>query len=199
LLKFIKLFDCTGSDQKRNEPMVKTKESACFDIDACLHTKTVTIYNDVNDKIDEKVSVESDGRKFVWLLPGDRAMIPTGWRMLIPHDFQLKILPRSGLSLKRGVTLVNTPGTVDSDYTDEVFILLHNVSKSRVQIFDGESVCQAELVPNLMKCISFKYCTEEDLEKHHLTSNRIGGFGSTDEIKTGVKSNEKEYKKSTKE
>lgn len=157
-----------------NAPMVKTLQSAGADIEAYFYDQNVTIFNRWNEKLSVPVVGEC-----ITLCSGDRAMIPTGWRMKIPHGYQIKVVPRSGMALKYGITLINTPGTIDSDYTDEVRILLYNASDVDYKIKHGDAVAQIELVQNTMQDIIFISCSEEEILKHKETSDRDGGFGST--------------------
>lgn len=82
---------------------------------------------------------------------GSRALIPTGIRMKMPDGVMCDVRPRSGLALKEGVTVCNTPGTIDSDYTNEVGVILINLSNKPVCIEDGERI--AQLVFN-----TYEYC-----------------------------------------
>lgn len=168
----IKLVKCEGAEDVEM-PIVKTQESACADLKANFYKKEITYFDSWNECRTVKVS-----NQFI-LHPGDRAMIPTGWRFLIPHGSQVKIVPRSGMSLKHGITLINTPGTIDSDYTDEVMVLLHNVSDMPYVVKNGDSIAQMELRENTMKKVFFKITNERDIEKHKETSDREGGFGHT--------------------
>ena len=78
----------------------------------------------------------------VTLGPLERALIPTGLYMQLPHGYECQIRPRSGLAIKHGISLVNTPGTVDSDYRGEIGVILVNLSNEPFTIVDGERVCQ---------------------------------------------------------
>jgi dUTP pyrophosphatase len=78
----------------------------------------------------------------VTLASMERRLIPTGLYMALPHGFEAQIRPRSGLSIKRGLTLINTPGTIDSDYRGEIMIPLVNLSAEAQIINDGERIAQ---------------------------------------------------------
>lgn len=78
----------------------------------------------------------------VELRPMQRALIPTGLYMQLPEGFECQIRPRSGLALKKGITLVNTPGTIDADYRGEIGIIVINLSNETFVINDGERICQ---------------------------------------------------------
>ncbi|MCK4751661.1 MAG: dUTP diphosphatase, partial [Bacteroidales bacterium] len=80
--------------------------------------------------------------KAIVLDPGQRVLIPTGLFIELPPNFEAQIRPRSGLALKKGITVLNSPGTIDSDYRGEVGILLVNLSAEPFIINDGERICQ---------------------------------------------------------
>jgi len=103
---------------------------------------------------------------------GARALIPTGLQFAIPEGYEAQIRPRSGLALKYGVTVLNTPGTIDSDYRGEVGVVLINLGESRFRIAHGDRIAQvvvAPVVPVVLK-------ESESLSE---TARGEGGFGST--------------------
>lgn len=106
------------------------------------------------------------------LEPLDRALIPTGLHLEIPLGYEAQIRPRSGLALKKGITCLNTPGTIDSDYRGEIGVILANVSNATVEIQDGERIAQMVIA---------KHETAEWTEVNVLsdTHRGEGGFGST--------------------
>lgn len=89
------------------------------------------------------------------LAPGERCLVPTGLAVAIPEGFEVQVRPRSGLAIKHGITLVNSPGTIDADYRGEICIILINHGEDLFTIAPGDRiaqlvvapVCQAELVP----------------------------------------------------
>jgi dUTP pyrophosphatase len=102
----------------------------------------------------------------------ERAMIPTGLSMAIPHGWEGQVRPRSGLAAKRGVTVINSPGTIDSDYRGEVKVALVNLSAETVTIEPLERI--AQLVFARHGTATFDLVTELDE-----TSRGAGGYGST--------------------
>ena len=101
-------------------------------------------------------------------------MVPTGLAVSIPQDHELQIRPRSGLAAKKSITVLNTPGTIDSDYRGEIKIILINLGKKNFEITSGLRIAQMVLCP-----ISKAELSEvDDLDK---TSRDHGGFGSTTE------------------
>ncbi|WP_299294103.1 dUTP diphosphatase [uncultured Tateyamaria sp.] len=103
---------------------------------------------------------------------GTRALIPTGLAMAIPHGFEVQIRPRSGLALKNGIALVNSPGTIDSDYRGPVGIILLNTSDVPFRVTHGMRIAQMVMAPVVQA--SFQ---EVDVLDH--TDRGAGGFGST--------------------
>ncbi|MDR3679456.1 MAG: dUTP diphosphatase [Flavipsychrobacter sp.] len=106
----------------------------------------------------------------VTLQPMERQLIPTGLYIALPHGFEAQVRPRSGLAIKRGLTLVNTPGTIDSDYRGEVMIPLINLSTEAQVINDGERI--AQMIVAKYEHVSWQVV--DDLEK---TARGAGGFG----------------------
>lgn len=108
----------------------------------------------------------------VTLRPMERALIPTGLRMQLPRGFECQVRPRSGLALKKGITVLNSPGTVDADYRGEIGIILINLSNEDFIVTDGERV--AQLVVKRTEHV--KWETVEELDR---TKREDGAFGHT--------------------
>ena len=108
----------------------------------------------------------------VTLEPLDRALIPTGLYFAIPAGYEVQIRPRSGLAMKHGITVLNTPGTIDSDYRGEIRVALINLSREPFTIEPGERICQMVLT---------RYEQVEWVEAEQLddTDRGEGGFGHT--------------------
>jgi dUTP pyrophosphatase len=106
------------------------------------------------------------------LLPGRRALVPTGLIMEIPAGFEGQVRPRSGLALKHGITCLNTPGTIDSDYRGEVKVLLVNLGEEDFSVTRGMRVAQIVFAP-----VSQLKVVEQSLAE--ATTRGSGGFGST--------------------
>lgn len=104
--------------------------------------------------------------------PGERMAVETGLIFEIPAGFEVQVRPRSGLAWRRGLTVVNAPGTIDSDYRGEIKILLVNLGAEAVEIERGERVAQLVLAPVLHA----RYSEVSELEH---SSRGEGGFGST--------------------
>jgi dUTP pyrophosphatase len=110
--------------------------------------------------------------KPVKIPPAGRALIPTGIAIALPTGFELQIRPRSGLALKHGITLPNTPGTIDEDYRGEIQVIMLNAGDETFTVTRGMRIAQAVLAPVL----HLSWTEVENLEE---TERGAGGFGST--------------------
>ncbi len=106
------------------------------------------------------------------LQPLERALIPTGLFMALPNGFEAQVRPRSGLAAKNGITVLNTPGTIDADYRGEVKVILINLSDEAFAIEDGTRVAQLVIAP-------VTRAEWEVVEKLETSDRGSGGFGST--------------------
>jgi len=106
------------------------------------------------------------------LEPGERKLIPTGIALLIPKGYEGQVRPRSGLALRNGVTLVNTPGTIDADYRGEVGVLLINFGRQQFTVRRGDRVAQLVIAP-------VTQATIELVDELDDTPRSAGGFGHT--------------------
>ncbi len=106
------------------------------------------------------------------LAPGARHAVATGFAMAIPRGFEVQVRPRSGLALKHGITCLNTPGTIDSDYRGEVKVILANLGSEPFEIKRGDRI--AQLVPAAVQRAIF-----EPVDSLDDTERGGGGFGST--------------------
>lgn len=113
-----------------------------------------------------------NGEKML-IKPGERVLIPTGLSMEIPHGYEIQVRPRSGLSFKTGLMVLNSPGTIDSDYRGEVKIILGNLGKNDEVINHGDRVAQLVLAPVTQASY---VVADADLSE---TARGAGGFGST--------------------
>lgn len=133
--------------EKARLPSYMTEHAAGMDVHACLDAPMT-------------------------LSPGARALIPTGLALAIPPGFEGQVRPRSGLALKQGLTLVNSPGTIDSDYRGEFAVILINHGQETVHIADGDRIAQLLIAP---------VCRAVLREVRDLppTARDAGGFGHT--------------------
>jgi dUTP pyrophosphatase len=106
------------------------------------------------------------------LAPGKRALVPTGLAMAIPEGYEGQVRPRSGLAAKHGVTVLNTPGTIDADYRGELKVILINLGDAPFEIRRGERIAQLVVAP----VSQVNFTLRETLDA---TERGAGGFGST--------------------
>ena len=118
------------------------------------------------------MDLQADIAEPVTLFPGERKLIPTGLHIELPKGFEAQVRPRSGLALKNGITLLNTPGTIDADYRGEIGVILINLSNTPFVINDGDRIAQMIIA----KHETVEWVLEESLEK---TDRGSGGFGHT--------------------
>ncbi len=123
---------------------------------------------------DLRAAIDED----VILAPMERKLIPTGFSMALPEGYEAQIRPRSGLAWKNGVTILNTPGTIDADYRGEVKVILVNLSNENFTVSRGMRIAQMIIAPFIQAS-----CTP--VESLDNTARGEGGFGSTG---TGVES-----------
>lgn len=117
---------------------------------------------DIRAAVDESVTIS----------PGERVMIPTGLAIALPVGFEAQIRPRSGLAIREGITMLNSPGTIDADYRGEVKLIVINHGQEKVVISRGDRVAQMVIAPVVKATIT----EVDDLSD---TSRGAGGFGST--------------------
>lgn len=141
-----------------------------------MEIKIVNKSNNDLPKYSTELSAGMDVRAFlqepVTLKPLERKLIPTGLYLEIPATYEAQIRPRSGLALKKGISVLNTPGTIDADYRGEVGIILVNLSNEDFVVESGERICQMIIASHE----TVKWSLVEKLEE---TKRGEGGFGHT--------------------
>jgi len=110
--------------------------------------------------------------KDINLKPLERTLVTTGLFIELPVGYEAQIRPRSGLAIKKGITVLNTPGTIDADYRGEIMVILINLSSKTVKIHNGDRICQ--MIINKHEKVSF-----EKVEILNETKRGIGNLGST--------------------
>ncbi|RKW63525.1 MAG: dUTP diphosphatase [Prevotella sp.] len=118
--------------------------------------------------MDLRANIDED----ITLLPMQRQLVPTGLHIALPEGYEAQIRPRSGLALKHGITVLNTPGTVDADYRGEIMVLLVNFSNEPFIVKDGERI--AQMIVAKHEQVSFELT--ETLDE---TERGAGGYGHT--------------------
>lgn len=151
-------------------PEFATTQSACFDLAFQVNGKHV--YNGYNHNNKAFERPYRNGVE-IYIGPRERVLVPTGLILDIPKGFSVRVHPRSGTSLKQGLMLANCEGVIDSDYTQELFLLMYNVTDVGQLIPNGTRLAQAEMVPQV------KYSLSEAFEPPQKKTNRVGGLGST--------------------
>jgi dUTP pyrophosphatase len=112
-------------------------------------------------------------REQLTLLPGARALVPTGFSIALPPDYEAQVRPRSGLAIRFGVTCLNAPGTIDADYRGEVRVVLANFGTEPFIIHRGDRIAQIVVAP-------VARATFDVVDELPPTQRGSGGFGSTD-------------------
>jgi len=118
------------------------------------------------------LDLEAYIEKDLTLLPGERKLIPTGISVAMPSNFEIQIRPRSGLAYKNGISVVNTPGTIDSDYRGEIKVLLINLGTEVMTIKKFQRIAQMVICPIIKANL-------KEVQELPKTIRGAGGFGST--------------------
>ena len=121
---------------------------------------------------DLRANFPEDGRDGVTLAPGARALVPTGLRLAIPDGYEVQVRPRSGLALKHGITLPNSPGTIDSDYRGPLGVIMMNAGSEPFHIAHGARIAQMIVAPVIRAGFDLIEALDD-------TKRGAGGFGST--------------------
>ena len=108
----------------------------------------------------------------VMLAPLQRALIPTGLYIALPEGYEAQVRPRSGLAIKKGITVLNSPGTIDADYRGEICVILVNLSDAPFEVTDGERIAQ-------MVIARHEQAEWEECDSLDSTERGAGGFGHT--------------------
>ena len=108
----------------------------------------------------------------VIIFPGEKALVPTGISIAIPIGYEVQIRPRSGLAVKKNITVLNTPGTIDADYRGEIKVILINLGKEKFIIENGDRIAQMVVCPVVQADL-------EEVKELSVTKRGSDGFGST--------------------
>ena len=158
-----------------------TMEEFDVDINRKLKTRTLQVKKIHEDAVDPFYNYESDSGfdlhsvEEITLEPLGRGLVPTGLVFGIPEEYEVQVRPKSGLALKQGLTVLNTPGTVDSGYDGEIKVIVFNTTNKPVTINKGMKVAQAVLCP----VVCGKYAEIEMVEVITKGERGDNGFGST--------------------
>ncbi len=139
----------------------------------------IKIVNESKHPLPEYATLQSAGVDLranidvpVTLKPLERKLIPTGIYIELPQGFEAQIRPRSGLAVKKGVTVLNSPGTIDADYRGEICVILVNLSNDTFVVNDGERICQ-------MVISKHEQAEWIEVDELNVTDRGAGGFGHT--------------------
>lgn len=144
-----------------------------------VHAMQINIINKSSHSLPEYATERSAGLDLranldneIVLAPLERQLIPTGLYLELPKGYEAQIRPRSGLALKHGITVLNSPGTIDADYRGEIRVILVNLSNEPFVIKDGERICQ-------MVIARHEQVSWNEVDKLEDTTRGDGGFGHT--------------------
>ena len=147
-----------------------------------MNEMKINIVNKSDNPLPDYSTLQSAGmdlraylKESIVLKPLERALVPTGLFIELPSGYEAQIRPRSGLALKKGISVLNTPGTIDADYRGEIGIILVNLSGEPFEVNHGERICQ--MVINQVETISWNQV--DSLEE---TARGAGGFGHTGKV-----------------
>ena len=137
----------------------------------------IQVINESHHPLPQYATVQSAGLDLranldtsITLLPMERRLIPTGLRIALPQGYEAQVRPRSGLALKHGITLLNTPGTIDADYRGEIGIILVNLSTEPFTIADGDRIAQLVIA-------RYEQAEWTEVSSLDVTDRGEGGFG----------------------
>lgn len=153
-------------------PEYKTKGAAGFDLTAHKILKVFSGANEISPIALEKMQTDFKLRGFIKLRAFERILFGTGIKVAIPEGFEMQIRPRSGMSLKKGLTVLNSPGTIDSDYRGEIGVILYNSTPNLAKVELNERICQGVM----NKVNQWRFDIVDSLDE---TERGEGGFGST--------------------
>lgn len=151
----------------------------CFAKTAHTNYMRISIVNRSHHPLPAYATIHSAGMDLraslsesITLRPLERKLIPTGLFIELPVGYEAQIRPRSGLAIKKGITVLNSPGTIDADYRGEICVILINLSDTDFVIEDGERICQMVIAPHVQ-------AQWEEVEQLGETARGAGGFGHT--------------------
>lgn len=150
-------------------PARATAGSAGYDLAAYLLDRSAMIATPGG--VTERRAMEVAGSWAIELAPGERALIPLGFKARLPEGYEAQVRPRSGASFRKGIEIPNAPGTIDADFPDEWMVIVRNGTGAPMQIAHGERIAQVVLA---------RFATLDWAQGTvQLTTDRDGGFGST--------------------
>jgi dUTP pyrophosphatase len=164
------MFRQLGVDSK----LLKRLEQETIDV-ALDNAKVVVKFVNNSNNEDPKHTHRANLKQVMVVGPGERVLVPTGIHFELPESMEIQVRPRSGLAIKHGITVLNTPGTVDRGYNGEIKIILINLSKTNFTINHGDRVAQAVISP----VIAGRWSKLIKIESLESTERGDGAFGSS--------------------
>ena len=159
-------------DEDIEQPTYATEEASGMDVKAEKVFKT--LFQEEKDTYVKQMFIKHGS---IFLSPGDRLVFGTGLQVTnMNPNYEIKVLPKSGQSLKKGFTIVNAPGTIDSDYRGEIGVIVANHTQHPIEIVKGEKIAQIQLVQKGPKILNFTRTVSPIIEE---TERNSEGFGST--------------------
>tara|TARA_R110000765_G_scaffold78397_2_gene154058 strand:+ start:7874 stop:8491 length:618 start_codon:yes stop_codon:yes gene_type:complete len=151
--------------------------AAMEDVKVKVNFKNVSSNPDPTHKYldDSGMDLRANLQDELVIAPWERGMVPTGLSFELPESYEIQVRPRSGLAAKKGITVLNTPGTVDRGYNGEIIVILVNLSNQPFTIKNGDRIAQAVISP----VISGRWCKLTKKNTLSNTNRGDGGFGST--------------------
>jgi dUTP pyrophosphatase len=183
----LKNFESMLTDMDTSDPE-KMMSQLGVDIDeinsffeSSIEKKMNLNYTNDSDNKEPEYAYDSDSgfdlrsTEDIWIFSGDRKLVPTGLRFDIPDGYEIQVRSKSGLALKQGLMVLNSPGTVDSGYQGEVKVILFNTSKENIKIEKGQKIAQAVICP----VVNGKWVNLVKVESIQEKDRNDKGFGST--------------------
>ena len=150
-------------------PSRATEQSAGYDVRAWLTGRPTRVMTARG--VEERAPAREDGAVYVELAPGERAIVPLGFRARLPDGHEAQLRMRSSVAFRKGLTMPNAPGTIDADYPDEWLVMLRNDGPAAVRIEHGERIAQVVIA---------RYAALEwEAGEVAVSTSRAGGVGST--------------------
>jgi dUTP pyrophosphatase len=185
LLKMLENIDVNQTEEPNYDAIIETfglnLDDLQNEMDSYVPTINLPFSKSNPDATTPKYAYETDSgfdlysTEEKWIFSLDRALIPTGIHIDIPEGYEIQVRSKSGLALKQGLMVLNSPGTVDQGYTGEIQVILFNTSKERVKIEKGQKIAQAVLCP----VVSGKWVTLVEKKEINEKDRNANGFGST--------------------
>jgi dUTP pyrophosphatase len=185
LLKMLDEINIDQTEEPNYDAIIETFGLNINELESEMESYTPTInlpFSKSNsDAVNPNYAYETDSgfdlysTEEIWIFGFDRVLIPTGLHMDIPEGYEIQVRSKSGLALKQGLMVLNSPGTVDQGYTGEIQVIMFNTTKNKIKIEKGQKIAQAVLCP----VVSGKWITLVEKKEINEKDRNANGFGST--------------------